>query len=173
MATLRRYWSADYHRKDSLPLLNAAAEMEHGGRIDLVHLLPPLPRRLAYAYTTPELDRIGQSPNCHWTSLNFFNYTRQNVFIDLKLAASQVLEDYDKVTGPNNFGDILFFLDQQGNAYHSCVFLADNLVFSKNGGNMVMPWIITRLDDIKQLYLHGRPGATIQTYRRRWPIEDE
>jgi hypothetical protein len=173
LPALRRYWSANYHRKDSLPLLNATAELEHGGRIDLVHLLPPLPRRLAYAYTTPELDRIGQTPNCHWTSLNFFNYTRQNVLIDLKLAASQVLEDYEKVDGPPTFGDVLFFVDDQGNAYHSCVYLADELVFSKNGGNMVMPWIITRLADIKQLYLHGKPGAAINVFRRRWPAEED
>ena len=172
LPALRRYWSASFHRKDSLPILNATAEMSGGGRLDLVNLLPPIPRRLVYAYITPELDRIGQLPNCHWTSLNFFNYTRQNIYVDLKLAASHVLEDYDRVTGPPAFGDVLFFLDEKGNAYHSCVFLADNLVFTKNGGNTVMPWIITLLSDVKQLYLHGRPGANIVTFRRRWPEED-
>jgi len=170
---LRRYWSANYHRKDTLPMLNAAAETPGGGRLDLIHLLPPLPRRLVDAYTTPELERNGETPNCHWTSLNFFNYTRQNVFLDLKLAASEVLQSYDKVVGPATFGDILFFLDEKGNAFHSCVFLADDLVFTKNGGNTVMPWIITRLGDVKQLYLHNKPGATIVGYRRRWPEEDE
>ncbi len=173
LSVLRRYWSADYHRKDSLPMLNATAEMVGGGRLDLVHLLPPLPRRLAYAYTTPELERTGQTPNCHWTSLNFFNYTRQNIYLDLKFAASEVLEDYNRVTGPATFGDVLFFLDEKGNAFHSCVFLADDLVFSKNGGNTVMPWIITRLGDIKQLYLHGKAGASVVTFRRRWDEDDK
>jgi hypothetical protein len=170
---LRRYWSANYHRKDTLPMLNAAVETPGGGRLDLMHLLPPLPRRLVDAYTTPELERNGETPNCHWTSLNFFNYTQQSVFLDLKLAASEVLQSYDKVAGPATFGDILFFLDEKGNAFHSCVFLADDLVFTKNGGNTVMPWIITRLNDVKQLYLHNKPGATIVGYRRRWPEEGE
>jgi hypothetical protein len=173
LPALRRYWSAGYHRKDSLPMLNAAAETAGGGRLDLIHLLPPLPRRLAYAYTTPELERTGQTPNCHWTSLNFFNYTRQNIYLDLKLAASEVLEDYDRVNGPATFGDILFFLDEKGNAFHSCVYLADDLVFTKNGGNTVMPWIITRLGDVKQLYLHGKPKTSIVDFRRRWPEEDK
>ena len=173
LAALRRYWSAGFHRKDSLPMLNATADLPGGGRLDLTHLLPPLPRRLAYAYTTPELERTGQAPNCHWTSLNFFNYTRQNIYLDLKFAASKVLEDYDRVSDAPVFGDVLFFLDEKGNAFHSCVFLADDLVFTKNGGNTVMPWIITRLTDVKQLYLHGKSGATIVDFRRRWDDDDD
>ncbi len=171
LAAVRRYWSANYHRKDSLPMLNATAETPGGGRLDLSHLLPPLPRRLAYAYTTPELDRTGQAPNCHWTSLNFFNYTPQNIYLDLKLAASHVLEDYERVASAPAFGDVLFFLDEKGNAFHSVVYLAEDLVFSKNGGNTVMPWIITRLGDLKQLYLHGKASSNIVTFRRRWPEE--
>lgn len=171
LPVLKRYWSANFNRNDSLPLLKAMSDLPGGGVIDLTHLLPPIPRRLAYAYTTPDLDRMGQVPNCHWTSLNFFNYTRQNIYLNLKLAASQVLEDYDTVTDQATFGDILFFLDKDGGAYHSCVYLADDLVFTKNGENNVMPWIITRLDDVKELYLHDHPGAAIQVYRRRWPVE--
>jgi hypothetical protein len=171
LTPLRRYWSAGYQRRDSLPMLNAAAETPGGSRLDLTHLLPPLPRRLTYAYTTPELERAGQAPNCHWTSLNFFSYTPQTIWLDLKLAASKVIEDYDRINGPPTFGDILFFLDEKGNAFHSVVYLADELVFSKNGGNTAMPWIITRLGDVKQLYLHGKPSAGIITFRRRWPGE--
>jgi len=168
LTALRRYWSANFHRTDSLPMLDAAAELPGGAHLDLIHLFPPLPRRLLYSYTSPDIERTGQTPNCHWTSLNFFNYTRQNILLDLKLATSAVLEGYDKVQAPYAFGDVLFFLNAQGGAYHSCVFIADNLVYSKNGENEMMPWILTRLEDIKQLY--GRePGYTIQAYRRRWP----
>jgi hypothetical protein len=168
MAGLRRYWSANSHRMDVVPMLDAAAGMEGGSRLDITHLFPPLPRRLVYSYTSPDIERTGQTPNCHWTSLNFFNYTRQNILLDLKLATSRVLEDYDRVQPPYQFGDVFFFLNKDGNAYHSCVYIADNLVFSKNGENEMMPWILARLDDIKQLY--GRePGYTIMVFRRRWP----
>jgi hypothetical protein len=168
---LKRYWSADFHRKDSLPMLEAAAQMPGGGKLDLIHLFPPLPRRLVYSYTTPDIERTGQTPNCHWTSLNFFNYTRQNIYLDLKLASSQVLEDYEQVPVANTFGDVLFFVDDKGSAFHSCVFIADNLVYTKNGENIMMPWILTRLDDVKQIYLRT-PGAKIIVYRHRWPDED-
>jgi len=165
---LRRYWSAEFHRTDSLPMLDAAAEIEGGSGLDLTHLFPPLPRRLVYAYVSPDIERTGQTPNCHWTSLNFFNYTRQNILLDLKLATSAVLENYEAVSAPYRFGDVLFFLNAQGDAYHSCVYVADNLVFTKNGENEMMPWLLTRLDDVKQLYSR-EPNYKIQAFRRKWP----
>jgi len=171
LAGLRRYWSADFHRKDALPMLEAVDKWPGGAKLDLTHLLPPFARSLVYGYTTPDIERNGQTPNCHWTSLNFFNYTRQDIFMDLKLASSQVLEDYEKAAEPYQFGDVLFFLNDAGNAYHSCVYIADNLVFSKNGENTMMPWILTRMEDVKQLYLH-QPGQKILVFRRRWPEED-
>jgi len=171
LTALKRYWSTNFHRKDSLPMLEAVADMPGGGKLDLTHLFPPLPRRLVYSYITPDIERTGQTPNCHWTSLNFFNYTRQNIFLDLKLASSQVLEDYERVPEANTFGDVLFFVDDQGSAYHSCVFIADNLVYTKNGENVMMPWILTRLEDVKQIYLR-KPGAKIVVYRHIWPEED-
>jgi len=168
LPTLERYWSANFHRPDSLPMLDAYAGLPDGGNIDLIHLLPPLPRRLAYAYTSPDIERTGQTPNCHWTSLNFFNYTRQNILLELKIATSHVLDNYTMVSPPYSFGDVLFFLDSNGDAFHSCVYLADNLVFTKNGENEMMPWLVTRIDDVKQLY--GRdPGYRIQAFRRKWP----
>jgi hypothetical protein len=167
LPALRRYWSADFHRTDSLPMLDAAAEVDGGSNLDLTHLFPPLPRRLVYSYTSPDIERTGQTPNCHWTSLNFFNYTRQNILLDLKLATSAVLDNYEPVAAPYTFGDVLFFLNAQGDAYHSCVYVADNLVFTKNGENEMVPWLLTRLDDVKQLY--GRePNYKIQAYRRKW-----
>ncbi|HTB63321.1 MAG TPA: hypothetical protein VK737_06995, partial [Opitutales bacterium] len=111
LPTLRRYWSADFHRSDSLPMLDAAVEIEGGSTLDLTHLFPPLPRRLVYSYATPDIERTGQTPNCHWTSLNFFNYTQQNILLDLKLATSAVLSDYVTASPPYAYGDVFFFLN--------------------------------------------------------------
>ena len=168
LSALQKYWSADYHRADCLPMLDAAAEVDGGSHLDLTHLFPPLPRSLVYSFTSPDIERAGQTPNCHWTSLNFFNYTRQNILLDLKLATSAVLSDYEPVAPPYTFGDVLFFLSEQGDAFHSCVYVADNLVFTKNGENEMVPWLLTRIEDVKQLY--GRePNYKIQAYRRKWP----
>ena len=167
LQALARYWTAGFRRKDILPMLESIAEQGGGGRIDLAHLLPPLPRKLIYTYPTPDLELSGRTPNCHWTSLNFFNYSAQDLYLDLKLAANRVLAGYSKPKDGPSFGDLLLFLDANGNAHHSCVFVADNLVFTKNGENSAVPWILSRLEDVKQVY--GRePGSRIEVMRRSW-----
>jgi len=168
LPALAHYWTAGYRRKDILPMLESMAEKPAGGRLDLAHLLPPLPRKLIYTYPTPDLAVSGRTPNCHWTSLNFFNYTPQELFLDLRLAASRVLDGYEKTKEPAAFGDLLLFLDAQGNAIHSCAFVADELVFTKNGENAAVPWILAPLGDVKQTYIR-QPGIKIEVYRRRWP----
>jgi hypothetical protein len=170
LAALSKYWSADFRRRDNLPMLKSLAERAAGGRLDITHLLPPIPRQLAFSYPTPDFERAGATPNCHWTSLNFFNYTRQDIYLDLKLAASRVMANYEKRNDPPGFGDLLLFLDAQGNATHSCVFIADEIVFTKNGENSATPWIFARLEDVKQIYLR-KPEAKIQVFRKRWPTE--
>jgi hypothetical protein len=167
LESLASYWTAGYRRKDILPMLESIAEQDGGGRIDLAHLLPPLPRKLIYTYPTPDLELTGRTPNCHWTSLNFFNYSPQDLYLDLKLAASRVLTNYTKPQDGPRFGDLLVFVDMAGNAHHSCVFVADDLVFTKNGENSAVPWILAKLEDVKQVY--GRqPGGRIEVFRRRW-----
>jgi hypothetical protein len=106
-------------------------------------------------------------PDCHWTSLNYLNYEPHGYLLDSRLATSKVLEDYQAVPPPYNYGDVLFILDDAtGDAFHSCVFLAEDLVFTKNGRNQMAPWIISTLDDISRIYLSSRHGH-IQGYRRR------
>jgi hypothetical protein len=78
-----------------------------------------------------------------------------------------VIDDYLPVSPPYAYGDILFFLrEDDGNAFHSCLFLADDLVFTKNGRNQLIPWIISTLKDVSSIYLASTPG-TIQAYRRK------
>jgi len=167
LESLARYWTAGYRRKDILPMLESIAEQGGGGRLDMAHLLPPLPRKLIYTYPTPDLELTGRTPNCHWTSLNFFNYTPQGIYLDLKLAANRVLAGYSRPTDGPAFGDVLLFVDAKGNAHHSCVFVADNLVFTKNGENSAVPWILARLEDVKQMYSR-ETGNRIEVFRRRW-----
>ena len=39
-----------------------------------------------------------------------------------------------------------------GNAIHSCVYLADDLVFTKNGRSPTQPWVVMKLDDVVAYY---------------------
>ncbi len=166
-AALARYWSAGGRRRDILPMLQSLAENPPPGGLDLIHLLPPLPRKLLNSYPPLELAMHGRMPDCHWSSLNFFNYEPRGYFLDSGLAAKHVLENFDRIEAPYRYGDVLFFLNaDDGSAYHSCVFIADDLVFTKNGENAARPWMLKSLNCLKQIYLSDTPGR-IQGFRRR------
>jgi hypothetical protein len=132
-----------------------------------VHILPALVRKLLYTYPGLDMAKYGIMPDCHWTSLNFFNFEPHQYLLDARLATSQVLEQFTPVEPPYQYGDILFFLDNTtGDAYHSCVHLADNIVYTKNGRNLLSPWLLMRLDDVKKVYLYKGNGR-VQGFRRK------
>lgn len=163
------YWTTglNLRRKDVEPLLHSVIDTDGIDSIDVVHMLPALPRKLLMTYPDMGLAKDGIFPDCHWTSLNFFNYNPQGYLLDSRLATTAVLERFNAVEPPYKFGDILFFLDaKNGDAFHSCVYVADDIVFTKNGRNVLSPWILSRLDDVKKVYLFDNNGR-VQGFRNK------
>lgn len=150
---LSDYWTGIGRRKDVLPILESVAETEGVYRIDIIHLLPALPRKLLYTYPDTSMMAKGSLPDCHWTSLNFFNYEPMDRLLDYDGAMQYITEYYEAAKGSLQFGDVLFFLHKgTEDAFHSCVFVADDIVYTKNGSNIAMPWILMRFDDLLAKY---------------------
>lgn len=169
ISAIINYWTTglNLRRKDVEPLLQSVLNTEGIDSIDVVHMLPALPRKLLLTYPDMGLAKDGIFPDCHWTSLNFFNYNPQGYLLDSRLATTAVLERFNAVEPPYKFGDILFFLDSKnGDAFHSCVYVADDIVFTKNGRNVLSPWILSRLDDVKKVYLFDNNGR-VQGFRNK------
>jgi hypothetical protein len=167
LAALLDYWGGGHRRRDLLPMFQSAVET--GAPLDILHLLPPLARKLVNSYPPLELAINGRMPDCHWSSLNFFNYEPRGYYLDSRLASSHVLQNFDRCEPPYRFGDTIFFMSATGEAFHSCVFIADDLVFTKNGDNPANAWIMTRMGDIKQVYLSAS-GGHLQGFRMRAPL---
>lgn len=165
------YWTLGMglRRKDIEPLVQSVIDTDGVEDLPLSHILPSLVRKLMYTYPGLDLAKHGILPDCHWTSLNFFNYEPQEYLLDSRLATSAVLENFEPVEPPYKYGDVLFFLSNTtGDAYHSCVHLADNIVFTKNGRNLLSPWVLMKLDDVKKIYLYRGDGR-VQGFRRKDP----
>lgn len=164
------YWSTGEARRtmpNHAPFLKSLLGANPSEKLDVVHLLPPLARKLLYTY--PDLSSVadGEMPDCHWSSLNFFKYQQEPFFLDSRLASSVILERFQPVKAPYRFGDLLIFVDQTvGNAFHSCVYIADDVVFTKNGRNLLSPWVLQSLAHVKMTYLHNNNGR-IQGYRAK------
>lgn len=147
------YWSGENNvrQKDLKPLLESMKRRHEGGTISLVYLLPPFARERLF---TSPLPSSPGDPNmdCHWTAMNFFNSEPDYRFSDLTYTAAYVKTNFYPIAQPTAYGDIVFLLDQNGNAIHSAVFIADDIVFTKNGNNYAQPWIMMRLPNLLALY---------------------
>jgi len=157
-----RYWSAQQRNKDVEAMLLSASEIEGGERLDCTHLLPPLARRFLYTYPSEEL--ATSRADCHWTSLNFFAATPLDYHLHPDLFVQHVTEDYVMVSPPYSFGDVLMFMTSDGAPLHSCVYIADDIVYTKNGQNRASPWLLMKLGDVQRYYGAG-PQNLVQGFR--------
>lgn len=166
------YWTTglNLRRKEMEPILQSVKATQGAAHLDLVHFLPALARKLVFTYPDSEMTTQGLMPDCHWTTLNFFNYSTQNFYLTQSAATSAVLENFEKVGEPYRFGDVLMFLNEKGEAVHSCNYIAADIVFTKNGRTPAMPWIFMELSDQKRIYRVGPGGNKIVGFRHKQVI---
>ena len=146
---------------DIRPLLEALKGLPKGGTESLLYVLPPFARERLYAYPLPPAP--GEPvPDCHWSTFNFCNVKPDNRFLDPAACVRYIDENYYKIAEPGVYGDVVLFFDKNEIA-HSAVFLADDLVFTKNGKGYTMPWIIMRISELHAMY----PTCDIQYIRRK------
>lgn len=134
--------------KDLRPLLEAEKRLPEGGSVSILYLLPPLARERLF--TTPLPPEFGgaKMPDCHWTALNFFSANPDARMSDNDYASRRIAEDYYEVGTPGLTGDLVLLLNTEGRVIHSAVYIADDIVFTKNGINYAQPWILVRKDSM-------------------------
>ncbi|HTI97879.1 MAG TPA: hypothetical protein VL527_03170 [Dongiaceae bacterium] len=165
VAKLVNYWAQDGRAKDIQPLLESLAEVPGGASLDIMHLLPPFARKRLNAYPVPPTDPNQPSPDCYWTALNFFNEPPDDRYYDDAIWRKELDTNYTIVDKPT-YGDLVFLVHPDGVPVHCAVYLADNVVFTKNGYSFRQPWILMKLDDmlarypatepIKPVYFHAK-----------------
>jgi len=159
------YWSGGRPESLRLPFLSAITSRRAEQAIDISNFLPSLMRQKIYTYPEIEHGLKGRFPDCHWTSMNFFAVTPQDFLLDTRLAASYLLEKYEPIDAPYRFGDILCFMDS-GEGLHTCVYVADDIVFTKNGDSILAPWVFMQVADVDAVYRKS-PSTRIQGFRLR------
>lgn len=160
------YWTRPGRAKDIEPLLRSLPKLPEGFPLDVAHLLPRFARARLYTYPTPTTDSKRALHDCHWTSLNFFATTPDDRYADAEVVASTLEQHYYNAPGDPTFGDVILFANERGETKHSCVYVADDIVFTKNGGDADIPWILMELADLVPWYGIDEP-VRLQVYRRR------
>ena len=167
---LMKYWGTMGTGRAYQPLLESMSRVPEGTAINLSYFLPPFARLRLYTYPNPRDTNIVQ-PDCFWSAMNFFNTTPDNRFFDPEHIQKVLRSDYARLSGggeANRFGDVLLLLGKDNRALHMCVYLADGVVFTKNGANTQQPWVLMKLSEMLGDYETEKPFDII-TYRRKTP----
>ncbi len=153
LSQLADYWSAGGKNREILPMLESVFMTTGLETLDLIHLLPPTPRKLLHTYPSGTGDGLGREmPDCYWTAASFFSEDPPDRHLD---SISQVIDNrYEKASRPLQLGDLILLTDKQtGGSIHACNYIAGNLVYTKNGQSLARPWIVAALEDVVENYL--------------------
>jgi hypothetical protein len=151
--------------KDLRPLVESIKRLPGGSTVSLLYFLPPFARERLYTYPLPS--KAGDpAMDCHWSSLNFFREEPDNRLGDPAYVSRVLASDYYQVQRPSKYGDIIVLSDSRGHGLHSAVYIADDIVFTKNGNNHLQPWMLMRLDKLIARYSMQETPRVI-TYRDR------
>lgn len=168
---ISEYWGRGGRRTDIRPLIESIGSRAQAhvtpARVDIVHLLPTLPRENMYRYPKPTIKDLEKPvlANCLWTALNFFNAEPDDRYLDTTAAIEQLKTSYYLVYDNFQLGDIVAFSDARGGLVHVAVYLADDLVFGKNGASPMAPWTILPLERLAGHYVEYADTWRI-TYHR-------
>jgi hypothetical protein len=161
------YWDYPGGFKGLRTLFESLARVPGGGELDIGHLLPPFARERLYTFPDPSTGPSTPKHDCLWTSLNFFNDEPDDRFSDPAYTQRMIAQDYERVESPR-FGDVALFLAPNKQSVHAAVYLADDLLFTKNGFSATQPWIVLPLSDVVEFYSVGVPyNLELQYFRRK------
>jgi hypothetical protein len=160
------YWDYPGRPKGLRTLFESLARVPGGGELDIAHLLPSFARERLYTFPDPARPPSAPKHDCVWTSFNFFNDQPDDRLADPEYTQRLMEQAYAKVDSPK-FGDIAVLRTPSQNLVHAAVYLADDLVFTKNGFSALQPWILMTLSDVVTFYSITGPEPLELSYLRR------
>jgi hypothetical protein len=163
---LIEYWGRGGRTKDVRPILESMAELQGEQFIPVVTLLPPFARARLYTYPSVAEDSNASHRDCHWSALNFFNDQPDDRLADRQYASSIIEKDYYVIYSGYALGDLVLYMTGPGEVIHTAVYLADGVLFTKNGSRPSNPWMLIRMDDMRDFYPSEKP-ITVQVLRRK------
>jgi hypothetical protein len=155
---LANYWGSlpNVRFTDIRPMMEALKALPEGGNLGLLYLMPKFARDRLYTFPLPP--QPGEpTMDCHWSTFNFCNDVPDNRFNDPNFAVQYIQKNYYQISAPSICGDILLLMNDKNEVKHSAVYLADDIVFTKNGNNFRQPWMFMRIPDLLATYPNTPP----------------
>ena len=163
---LVKYWGRGGREKRIRPLIESVANLPAGEDLNVSFLLPQFARLRLYVFPDPDGDLKEAKTDCFYTALNFFNTKSDERFLDPVIRKQTFDNEYQVIRGQPLLGDLLMFFNPKGEAFHVAVYVAQDIVFTKNGENYLQPWVLMRMDDLMAFYGSEAP-LRMFIYRRK------
>ncbi len=159
---ISQYWGVGGRRKDVFPFLNALHRVEKGCTLNLICLLPDFPRDHLYNHPFAVLDDKSVRQDCFWSAFNFFNDPPDNRFNDMSYVREMLERDYYTIQEPSQLGDLILLTTENKTVVHVAAYVADDLVFTKNGEDFRQPWILMHNADMMDTYAVKYPSNAVE-----------
>jgi hypothetical protein len=173
IAELTTYWGKATWSTDVRAMLDSLAHVPGGTWLDVIELLPPLPTSQLYTYPIPDNPANGPpvQKDCHWTAFNFFRDPPDPKYANTEYTSERLKLDYFPITNDPRYGDMVFFALPDETVIHSAVFIAGDVVFTKNGISYLSPWTFSTISELEKVYSFAMPpGQKIKVlyYRNKY-----
>lgn len=146
---LSSYWTVGFRHREALPFIESIARSPRERHIDIANLLPPTARKYLNTFPSLTLGLDGIYPDSFWASLNFFRYRPLSDFNDRLYVLQETDQFYSKAIGENTFGDLIILRNPiTGEAQHACIYIADDIVYTKNGRSILRPFMLMKFSDL-------------------------
>ena len=162
ISKLANYWGIGGQRKDIESFLSSVHQVKSGLDVSLIYLLPPFARSRLYTYPFPSVDGTSTKQDCFWTAFNTFNITPDDQMSELEYVRKNLERDYYQIFEPQQLGDIILLSIGEKKVIHAATFIADDIVFTKNGHDFTQPWVLMRTQDMIDTYAARFPATTPQ-----------
>lgn len=148
---VRRYWRCDRQ---------AARFLSVDGETDAMHLLPEFAKVRLYQF--PTVRASDERVDCFYSAANFLNSSPDQGFLEENYFKQALDTKYRRVPSPG-YGDMILMAKRVGNsidAIHAAAYVANDIVFTKNGGAVTQPWMLSRISDMEAEYSFSGPVET-------------
>ncbi|MCX7872217.1 MAG: hypothetical protein N2487_02910 [Verrucomicrobiae bacterium] len=159
-----KYFENGGRGREMKSFLESLAKLPDGRSVSVSFFLPSFARLRLYTY--PRVEPGKKNPDCFWSAMNFFNEVPDDRFHDPQYIQQVLQTEYSMIKTNYTFGDLLLLLEGEDKAIHMCVYIADDVVFTKNGAQDLQPWILMKLPDMLKIYQSDKP-MRILAYRRK------
>ena len=163
---LAGYWGKGGREELIKPLLKSLAKVPGGAEIDVAELLPDFARLRLYRYPQDEsAEPVANPKDCIYSAMNFFRATPDTNFFNTNYLQEVLGRDYEAASDAPTFGDLIVMQEENGEIIHMCVYIAANLVFTKNGASHTQPWTLMRIEDTARGYYGNKAPGPMQLLR--------